>query len=535
MLSYVKSAALLLALGASQVAAQGDLLTMPEVLHEFILAPELDVEAGVASGNGIVITPDSSSIIVTSVGATVTSLTLKDLEYEWEYNPPQLASGVVRSHSRVVFAEMAETPYMAYTVVINENSLTPVSRVIALDMEGEEMWTSDDLEGIVTGDPVISEDGAYVFVTHNIDTSVGVFTQLSAAMNGTIYFSSTNPDYAFSAPGIYHSPAEGNYDDPTNLARSNTNDIILFAAAPYDGEQPIEVGNTFAFQMPMEYDGNVSTLELLTMGEGKDFKSYAAPAIVNDGYSAYFAASRSQFWCWVNEDPDLGTGRFNRGRQGRNQATRNDEFAGTPSFATPAVSSGAQPSVFGGSAFTEFVQMDYLVNIVNIVPTVDYVMTEAVIDPFERSVYYMEATGLLHSVDFTDITTENWAFSLGVRVSGEMAVIHNGYAIFYADESGRVVSLKVTEFPDTPSPTATPSMAPSMAPTAPTPAPTNSTESPTMAPTMEPTMEPTASPVAGDTPAPTAAPTASPTAPDSSAASNSVVLVVASLAAFMLF
>jgi hypothetical protein len=50
-------------------------------------------------------------------------------------------------------------------------------------MTGDHLWASPSLNGIAPGTPVASEDGAYVFLTHNFDNETFTisFTQTSTA------------------------------------------------------------------------------------------------------------------------------------------------------------------------------------------------------------------------------------------------------------------------------------------------------------------------------------------------------------------
>ena len=92
------------------------------------------------------------------------------------------------------------------------------SRVIALDLDGNELWISDPLDGVPSGEPLVSSDGSYVFVVHNAaEGSTGYFTILDANATGLVYYSESsaaegNATAAFGPPGIYHNPVQGNYD-----------------------------------------------------------------------------------------------------------------------------------------------------------------------------------------------------------------------------------------------------------------------------------------------------------------------------------
>ena len=124
-----KGISFLFSLGLSHVVAQGDLLADPVDFWTAQIFPSDASEAGVAKGNGLKVSPDGRLIIATSVGGTVTSFTTANGTFEWEYQPPVSASGIVRSHSQVVFttANATTSPYMVYSTVENENSADSVT------------------------------------------------------------------------------------------------------------------------------------------------------------------------------------------------------------------------------------------------------------------------------------------------------------------------------------------------------------------------------------------------------------------------
>ena len=121
-----KSLAFLFTLGVRTVLSQEQLLDTPAELWSNQIFSPVTTELGVGKGNGCTLSPDGAHLLVTSVGGTVTSFNALTGEVEWEYDPPQPTGGIVRSHSKVVFAINATSPYMVYAVVENENSDTAV-------------------------------------------------------------------------------------------------------------------------------------------------------------------------------------------------------------------------------------------------------------------------------------------------------------------------------------------------------------------------------------------------------------------------
>jgi hypothetical protein len=243
--------------------------------------------------------------------------------------------------------------------------LRQYSRVIALDMMGNELWISDTLEGIPAGSPQVSSDGSYVFLTHNVmDQSLGYFTILDATSAGVVWYSEPamtegNSTVAFGPVGIYHTPAEGNYDPiggeggmgAVSEGENNMNDFLMWCNQPKPADAAIQNGVMYGFQFPRDFDGNVTDVSYFQLGQEEvDFQSTTPPVITNSGFSAYWSVTRSSSRAWADK-------RFSRARTGAAGFTRNTAFPGQSIFATPALSNnGSDPFVFFGTASTEFVR-----------------------------------------------------------------------------------------------------------------------------------------------------------------------------------
>ena len=392
----------------------------------------------------------------------------------------------------------------------------PRSRVVALDLDGNELWVSDALEGVPNGSPVISDEGEYVFLTHNSDFgSVGAFSAVSASGEGSIFFTLVNSTYPFAPPGIYHSPIEGNYDDAAG--RNNRNDIIMWTVQPKPSDDFVGLGNTFAFQFPLDFSGNATDASYILLGNARNFQGSTAPTITNRGLYCYFGASRSNFFAWTGST-ESARGRFNRGASGRAQFERNGGFPDAPVFASPVVGGPeTEPFIFGGSASTEFVRQSFDLGESIVVSTESFIKAEARVDPFDRTVYYVEESGLVHGAGFDDLE-DAWTTNLDQFVQGEMSISSDGAFLFVADSKGLITALQVSEIP---------SSSPTLAPSA------NPTDVPTPSPTGVPTITP--APTPGPTPAPTAATpapiaTEAPVAP-SAASQPMIVMTAASLVA----
>ncbi len=341
-----------------------------------------------------------------------------------------------------------------------------ISRVIALGMDGTELWISDPLEGIAQGDPQISSDGGYVFLTHNefdASNSTGHFTILEANVGEVFYTGATADNRAFGPPGIYHMPIEGNYDPlvsgaPVSEGENNRNDFLMWSQTPNPSDVTIANGYLYGFQFPRDFTGNTSGVAFFELGtEEVDFQSTTPPVITDEGLSAYWGVSRSSFRGWTDK-------RFSRARSVAVGFERNIDFAGEAVFAPPALSNnGSDPIIFGGSASTQFIRMtaDFATTVV--VTTESYVYSKAHVDGQERAVYYVESNGNLHQADFVSLT-DIWNYTVNFAVEGEMALTPNNDLLIIADKRGVITALEVAEILATEPPSAFPSDMPSMAP-----------------------------------------------------------------------
>eukprot|EP00537_Pseudo-nitzschia_pungens_P007088 CAMPEP_0172361548 /NCGR_PEP_ID=MMETSP1060-20121228/5354_1 /TAXON_ID=37318 /ORGANISM="Pseudo-nitzschia pungens, Strain cf. cingulata" /LENGTH=552 /DNA_ID=CAMNT_0013083835 /DNA_START=26 /DNA_END=1684 /DNA_ORIENTATION=- len=498
------------------------LLDSPVEIWSAQLFPDIDLGAvDVEAGNGVFMAPDGKHALVTTIGATVYAFNAYSGEQAWVYQPEAVGTGIARSHSGITYGPLGN--YMVYAVVDNENSMSPSSRVIALDMEGNELWVSDDLEGVIAGCPQVSSDGAYVYLTHNADgLSNGYFTILDGATGGFFYGGSSgealdNPTKRYGPVGIFHSPESGNYDPitagaPVSEGDFNTNDMLMWSQSPKPTDESIQNGYLYGFQFPRDFAGNASEISYFQIGSfERDFQTITPPVMTNGGMSAYWAVSRSGFRGWTPK-------RFSRARDVSIGFSRNDDFPGQPVWATPALSNdGPEPFIFGGTAAKEFVKMNWNFGETVVVPTEGYVKSKALIDGEERAVYYVESdNGLLHGANFLDIT-DMWTIPMNFTVYGEMALTPRSDVLIVADTRGVITAYQVAEILITASPSEVPSDGPSLSPTmkpsisfapvvpVPTEAPV-ATEVPVAPPTEAPVVPPVATepkPVPVPVPAPT--------------------------------
>lgn len=102
----------------------GPLLAEPTLKWEFTLTADVNLgPTEVEYGNGVFLTPDGTTALVTTVGATIYAFDPYSGALKWTYQPAAVGTSITRSHSGVSFGPTAD--YMVYSVVDNENSLTP--------------------------------------------------------------------------------------------------------------------------------------------------------------------------------------------------------------------------------------------------------------------------------------------------------------------------------------------------------------------------------------------------------------------------
>lgn len=534
---------------ASKGALANDLLSAPTTLWSQQLFGAAGGNAQVPSGNGLFLTPDGSEVLAIAEDGKVASYAAADGEPLWDQIPSETVAGA----SGIAFTtEAASTGFLVYALTYRNETGTGTDHtvVVKLGMAGELLFVSQALEGKHSGTPVVSDDGEHVFLTHNSqDMSTGYFTILDASLD--VVVTRFEESVAFGPPGIYHSPDEGFYDAIPGIADGtfNSNDIVMWSLTPQTPNAPVPAGRIFAFQFAVGVDvaADADTLDYFVLGANRAFQAITPPVITNKGRTAYFSASRSEFFCFIG-NPGVNRARFNRNPNLKLAFQKNSLWSGQPIFAPPAVVTDEEVGstvVFGGSASNEFFRFENYFNgtfgdaskvIVSPDPitvvTSNLIVASPVVDPSERVVYYVERNGVLHQANYTDIA-DVWTETIADGVQGAMAISRDGSVLYVMSVDGRISALTVaadeatgapTRAPVTPAPTTevdagTPAL--TSAPAAPDSPPTEASGSPVADP-------PTKAPDVADPP--TKAPDTSPDDQESSAVARSIQLAAASLA-----
>jgi outer membrane protein assembly factor BamB len=449
-------------------------------------------DVGVHKSNGIKLTPDgASSAVITTRGAEIYAIDPYTGAGKWSYRPSPAKTTptptIIRCQSSASFSSSSSSQFLVYTVIDDQASGDiddTVSRVVALDWEtGEELWISEFLDGVAQGDPLISSDGRYVFVTHNTARETqGFFSILSThetpgqdpgkSLYSDFTGSVGQDSVAFGPPAIFHNPTRGNYDpydggyggNPAiSQGDDNNNDFVMWGQTPKPADyrsKEIQDGHIYGFQFPRDFDSNNVTAASASMKnydvtffqlgrQIRDFQVTTPPVITNGGLSAYWGVSRSGFCGWTSK-------KVSRERNAVEGFTRNSDFPGQPVFATPALSHGSdsQPYLFGGTSSNEFVRLNYDLAEVVVIKTKSLIKSRAIVDVNDRVVYYVEEDGTLHQADF-NVLTDVWSYDTlasspsssggDVSVQGDIALTPAGNLLLVADTSGNVKALQVAE------------------------------------------------------------------------------------------
>ena len=100
--------------------AQLEVLDTPQVLWE-ATAPAVEY------GNGVFLTPDESLVLTTSVDGPVNAYEASSGNNVWLYTPPEVDGGVIRCHSGITFWGNNDGTYMVYSIIDNENGISPAT------------------------------------------------------------------------------------------------------------------------------------------------------------------------------------------------------------------------------------------------------------------------------------------------------------------------------------------------------------------------------------------------------------------------
>jgi outer membrane protein assembly factor BamB len=313
------------------------------------------------------------------------------------------------------------------------------SVVYALSVEtGEEVWASETLEGSCSGTPAVSKNGEYVFINHNLLAS-GSFTVLQTEANGATLYSYEDKIQPLGPLGIYHHPNEGYYLG----GQLNDNDILIWAYRPSINSTTVGVGMTFAFQFPIGFTGDSTTLVVKSLG-AVTWQTITAPSIFNNGYSMMWGVSRSEFRVW-NGNFGLSANRFDKASTGSAEFPRGDPKS-QPVYSTLQLSRNpTEPMAFGGTSSNQFVAFNSFLKEMWRINTTFPIFAEARISPDDSVVYFVEQNGRAYAVDISNGKIM-WSSLLGgTPITANFAQSQSGKYLYINNQAGVLQAWKVAD------------------------------------------------------------------------------------------
>eukprot|EP00521_Asterionellopsis_glacialis_P017575 CAMPEP_0195295390 /NCGR_PEP_ID=MMETSP0707-20130614/17297_1 /TAXON_ID=33640 /ORGANISM="Asterionellopsis glacialis, Strain CCMP134" /LENGTH=443 /DNA_ID=CAMNT_0040356617 /DNA_START=65 /DNA_END=1393 /DNA_ORIENTATION=- len=426
----------------SQVVAEDVYFDMPTEKWDQKVQP-------VGDGNAVQISPDGKIVYVTSTDGTLTGLDAGSGDIKFTYRPPPIDDFTITCSSGVSIypgnASVAnDTAYAVYSVV-DELGINPTSRVVAVSHpEGTLSWISTSLDGVAAGTPQITNDGKFVFLTHNSQAeTVGHFTGLIYDTPHVLlsYIDITNP---FAGPAVFHNPMEGYYRDGDD----NTNDIFLWAHSHNQQDETVGEGATFAFQIPVGYNlGDPGLKDAVVYLDSRGWQTNSPPAIGNKGRTCFYSVSRNEFRGWIGDDNDT-IGKFHKKanadlKQTPNAASPLERFS--PPLNTPVLGKN-ESMVFAGRATNKFSAMqvpsqrnETAMTIIWEIETTSLVKSSAVVTKDDMYVFVTESEGVVYALDM-NTGIELWTMPLTAPHSSEFSMNEQGDMLYIGDTAGNVVA-----------------------------------------------------------------------------------------------
>jgi len=481
--------------------------------------------ASLRRGNAIVTSADGQYLFVTSDDGTLHIVHAHHPGvFDRVYDPTSdvledagwftfCQSGVSLFHTRdrmrsVVFAVYAVVDLPPRNSVHDEKS-----RIIAVDHKGNLLW-SRQLSGVAVGTPQISQNGRYVYLTHNLShEQVGRFTALDANNDGVIIFS------------------EGNVNirpyGPMTVSRVGTDKTAVVGAFAAGGDSDDDMDVLYFGETPdrgYDFFGavhkvSVSRRGVITSGvlPQTRWSTATAPTVSEDGRRLWISGRDA----WIRGvTADIRESVQMLWKTDLDHSLRNR----TAPLYNRATLSPDEQYLYVASASTSFFCLD--ANTGNVIWKTDedddksIYLTEAKVSYDNTKVYtikHNDGTVTQHdavtgddewTVDCTEFSDDRYCQD---SVEAEFSISPDGSTLYYGDIFGKIVALTIGK---TPEPTPLPSSMPTIS-TIPTSTPTDLptlTAAPTDLPTVTPTVSPTDLPTVTPTISPTELPTVSPTA-----------------------
>jgi len=419
-------------------------------------SPEVIWTANIDSasqGNECTIYNEDKLLICTTNNGNVFALQPSDGGAVWTHEPMSVTNEPVFSSSGVAFGSNPSIGnYILHAVSEGFARFDPSYCVIyALNpTNGVEFWKSQALDGACSGTPVISEDGLYIFLTHN-RLSSGTFTILLSNSDGFPFFSKHDPNQPFSPPGVFYNPREGYYQG----GFENRNDLVVWAYRPRIDEVGVGLSSSFAFQFPIGFVGDSDDSLSVHLLNNITWQTISAPKIFNQGYSMNIAVTKSSFRSWNGAFGDTQN-RFDKRASNSKQYTRGDPKSQSPFSSLELSSDPFAPWAFGGTATPTFVAFNASLEEMWTVDVNFPIYAEARVAPDDKTVYFVEHNGRVHAIE-VDTGNTRWTSSLGgIPTLSNFGQSKKGEFLYFNNQGGIVQAWQIADGPS-PTPSQTPS------------------------------------------------------------------------------
>lgn len=482
--------------------------------------------------NAVAVSPDGGLLYVTSSDGTLEILYASDGTTRKKHVPVVHASGwTTECQSGVSFGKSATTTTEFAVYAVEDVPPSPVpddfegqSRVHAISHPNNDLlWTSPPLPGVVSGTPVVTSDGRYVYLTRNTDSFLampeGHFTVLNAD-DGTVHYTESatanhaNDTMPYGPLTIVHDPAGGHYQG----GEFNRQDLAIWHTSSDGGEA--KFGHTRIFQLPPYYNPDALVPPSLST-ERMDDKQWSVstkPTLTGDGTKGFFGATRGELKGWVARKYS------NNADWSRELTPLNPDLPRTPIPVSPVLHPD-ETILYVPSPTTTF----YALNVTDgstlwsaggtSLYSAEPKMSTNVLD--DRIYLVQKTRGVVQARDARNGTL-HWQIFCGTYtfdvtcsddVLSEFALSDDGHNLYYIAANGDVAALAVSYGPkNTPAPTDYPTRMPVTSD--PSSRPSNApSDAPSIGPTLVPSEGPSSDPTAST--APTESPSGDPTAPPS--------------------
>lgn len=377
------------------------------------------------------------------------------------------------------------------------------SRLVALDLEGNELWRSTSLQGVGAGTPQITSDGRHVALTHNIDLveerrEMGLFSifdqggRLDDPPDKDV---SEEPQDAAKPPllspilteggALYPFSPLGGQPAPTTIPTSdvttsegeeqqqNLNDVFVWAMAQGKYEHPESIGFVYSFQFPANYDpdankkdtvlqyhvvrDNVRPWQSDTMPVMTTNRSHGAESL----YWVVLTPTTTEVLVWEDaasfaEDPTatLELAQEQKSSPSDESATKAIPLRHLPSpvllmkptdmdgLDSDSSSPNNVQALYGAGPSNQFYRISPDGTESTVITTDSIVLSKPVVS--NNHVYYATTGGRFVQADLQTLDTV-WSVMRNTPIQGDLAMNAAGTMVFAASVEGGVIAIRIEE------------------------------------------------------------------------------------------